>query len=252
MKNRKKTGLLCQAVALTVPLSGTAAGTTAGATDWFATGAVATDYVQRGVSQTLGDAVVQCAINVVHDSGLWVGAFASNVDYIEDRFMFDDGVDVEVDYALGFGRDLNTTWSIDVALTFYRYPGARSFIDYDYRELRVAADYHGLVTGSVSYSDDYSGYYKGGFAANGPAVFYELSTSGPIAGGLSWNAAAGHADIDRVVGTNYQYWRLGLSIETGRFAFDAGWFASDGDGRRVYGDSEAGSRFVVGASVTLP
>ena len=220
--------------------------------DWSATGALATDYVQRGVSQTRGEPVVQGAVNVSHPAGLWVGVFASNVEFIDERFMFDDGADLELDYSIGFGRALSETWAVDGSLTLYRYPGARSFVDYDYRLLRLDVDYRGWAGASIAWSDDYSGYYKGGYADNDRAVFYEVAAERPVAGSVSWNAALGHADVDRVVGTNYRYWRLGLSLETGRVVVDAAWFASDSDARRLYGDTEAGSRFVVAVSMTVP
>ena len=178
--------------------------------------------------------------------------FASNVEFIDQRFMFDDGADIEVDYSVGYGRAFNERWAVDASLTFYRYPGARSFIDYDYRELRVGLDYRGAVAGSIAYSDDYSGYYKGGFAANGRAVFYELALTRPIARSWAWNLAAGHADLGQVIGASHQYWRVGASLAVGRIAVDVGWYASDGVGRRVYGDKVAGGRIVVGLTATLP
>ncbi len=222
------------------------------AVEWRATAAVATDYVERGVSRPRGGDVVQGSLNLRHRSGLWAGLFASNVEFIDEGAMFDDGADIEVDYSVGYGRAVGERWAVDVSLNFYRFPGARSFVDYDYRELRLDLDYRGIVAASVAYSDDYSGYYKGGFASNGRAVSYELGVTRPFARRWAWHIAAGHADLGQVVGASHQYWRAGVAWEIGRLAVDAGWYASDGVGRRVYGDSEAGGRFVVGVTATLP
>lgn len=42
---------------------------------------VFSDYRSRGISQTLGDPAVQAGATLVHSSGLYIGAWTSNVDF---------------------------------------------------------------------------------------------------------------------------------------------------------------------------
>ncbi|NLW06331.1 MAG: hypothetical protein GX029_14105, partial [Pseudomonadaceae bacterium] len=52
----------------------------------------ASDYVWRGVSQTMEDPALQLEAYVEHESGFYVGGFASNVDFGDP----DDGIDYEL------------------------------------------------------------------------------------------------------------------------------------------------------------
>ena len=75
-----------------------------------------TDYVYRGISQTRGRPALQGLMEVSHESGFYIGAFASNVAYP------DTNARQELDISGGYRFDLSGL-HIDLGATAYTYPG---------------------------------------------------------------------------------------------------------------------------------
>ena len=145
----KKT-LLTAAVASTLMTGATIAS----ADDAWSTSAnvaLTTDYKFRGISQSDESAALQGGFDVNHESGFYVGAWASSVD-----FDSNDGYDgsLELDYYLGYGSDIgDTEFSYDVGVMAYTYPGDNGD-DGDYNEIYGSVAWKDLTVGVV-YSDDY-------------------------------------------------------------------------------------------------
>jgi uncharacterized protein (TIGR02001 family) len=78
--------------------------------------AVSSDYLFRGISQTRNRPAIQGTFEALHDSGLYVGAFASNVAFA--------GTDArqELDLLAGYRFEaLGIAW--DIGAIYYSYPG---------------------------------------------------------------------------------------------------------------------------------
>ena len=75
-----------------------------------------TDYVFRGVSQTLEEPAIQGGFDYSNSSGFYAGFWGSNVDFGTDA-------QVELDGYLGFTREQQNGFSWDVGLIHYDYPG---------------------------------------------------------------------------------------------------------------------------------
>ena len=89
--------------------------------------AVTTDYVWRGVSQTLGDPALQGGLDFEHDSGVYAGVWASKVDFFdggdpEADPADDDGADVEIDYYAGFAGETENGLGWDIGIVSYTFP----------------------------------------------------------------------------------------------------------------------------------
>ena len=80
--------------------------------------AVVSDYRFRGVSLSDKEFAVQPYLTVKHESGLYVGTWASNL-------ADNAGDDVEVDLYAGFAGGEEVTY--DIGATYYVYPGVSSF-----------------------------------------------------------------------------------------------------------------------------
>lgn len=145
----KKT-LLTAAVASTLMTGATLANADS-AWSTSANVALTNDYKFRGISQSDESAALQGGFDVNHESGFYVGAWASSVD-----FDSNDGVDgsLELDYYLGYGSDIgDTDFSYDVGVMAYTYPGDNG-LDGDYNEVYGSVAWKDLTVGAV-YSDDY-------------------------------------------------------------------------------------------------
>ena len=88
--------------------------------------AIASDYRLRGVSQTDKEMAVQGGITIAHDSGFYVGAWASNLS----GWGTFGGANMELDLIGGYKRKLGDSAALDVGLTWYMYPGGADETDY--------------------------------------------------------------------------------------------------------------------------
>lgn len=110
--------------------------------------ALTSDYIFRGISQTQGDSAIQGGLDVAHESGLYIGTWASNVD-------FGDASDasVEFDYYVGFGNDITENFSYDLGWIKYDYPGQSGL---NFSEYYGSLTAYGVKVGAA-YSDDFGG-----------------------------------------------------------------------------------------------
>jgi len=109
--------------------------------------AVATDYVFRGVSQTLERPAIQGGFDATFDSGIYAGIWASNVNFNTDA-------STEMDYYGGFSGTFGcTSCSYKIGFIYYDYDGDPGL---DYIEGAASVTYGGLTVG-LNYSPEYLG-----------------------------------------------------------------------------------------------
>ncbi|MCQ4345922.1 TorF family putative porin [Pseudomonas stutzeri] len=108
--------------------------------------ALTSDYMFRGISQTQGKGAIQGGLDVVHESGLYIGTWASNVDFGGDA-------SVEFDYYLGFGGEITENVSYDLGWIQYEYPGDS---DLNFSEYYGSVTAYGVSVGAA-YSSDFGG-----------------------------------------------------------------------------------------------
>lgn len=90
----------------------------------FNIGAVS-DYRFRGMTQTSYDPAAQIGVDFAHKSGLYVGAWASNVRWVKDFNQATTG-DTELDIYGGYKSEIVPGLSYDLGLITYQYPGNNS------------------------------------------------------------------------------------------------------------------------------
>ena len=164
MLNKK---ILTAAVAASL-LAGVTA-TTVQAGEISANVALTSDYRFRGISQSNEDIAIQGGFDYAFDNGIYVGTWGSTVDF--DVSSADGGFNgsLELDYYVGWGRDLGENMAIDVGYLYYDYPGDSSAGEGDYQELYGSFTVSDFTLG-VAYSDDYYGetdtfmYYYAGYS----------------------------------------------------------------------------------------
>ncbi|MEX2327920.1 MAG: TorF family putative porin, partial [Pseudomonadales bacterium] len=85
----------------------------AGAVETSGNVSIATDYAFRGISQTNENATIQGGIDLVADSGLYLGIWASNVNF--------DG-SIELNFYAGYAGSFNEMVNYDLGILRYEYP----------------------------------------------------------------------------------------------------------------------------------
>lgn len=193
------------------------------------------DYDFRGITQSAKDPAVQASLDFATESGWYVGAWASNVD-------FGDAVDIdyEVDLYTGFsgGEEEGLGW--DVGLVYYAYPDES---DANYPEIYGKLNYN-VFSGALFYSNDYVNssesamYISGDVNVPLPSNFSILAHAGYSFGDF-WDGEDGESSsdyIDYAVGVGYTagHFDLGLkyvdtTLDDGDFGFsDDDVFNSEG------------------------
>lgn len=159
------------------------------------------DYDFRGTSQSAKDPALQGSIDYAADSGWYVGAWASNVD-------FDSDIDYEVDLYTGFsgGDDDGLGW--DVGFVYYAYPDDS---DANYPEIYGKLSY-GMFSGGLYYSNDW-------INSNDSSVYATADVSVPLPQNLSLNFHAGYSfgEYFKDRDTEYADYSVGLGYTVGNF-----------------------------------
>ncbi|MCF7498459.1 MULTISPECIES: TorF family putative porin [unclassified Pseudoalteromonas] len=122
--------------------------------DLSTTVTLASDYTFNGVSQTQNDPAIQGSLDYAFaDSGMYVGTWASNVD-------FGEGTDIEWDAYFGNYAQINQALSVDYGIAYYSYHGEGHSSDGNYPEVYTKFGYAsslGQTELNFWYSWDYFG-----------------------------------------------------------------------------------------------
>lgn len=184
---------------------------------------VASDYDFRGITQTAQDPALQASVDYAHDSGWYVGGWASNVDFCASNATSCLDADYELDLYTGFTRsigDTGLTW--DVGLVYYSYEKS----DYNYPEIYGSVAKDGFKA-KVSYSNDFGGDTTAG---DTPAFYAEGNVTLPIGGDFTVLAHLGYSfgdywdDLDQAgTGGEYFDYSIGVGYAFKNFNFAVKW-----------------------------
>lgn len=166
------------------------------------TAGVYSDYNWRGITQTAQDPALQGSIDYAHDSGFYIGAWGSNVDFGN---CCDENVEIDIYTGFRFGETL--TW--DVGLVYYTYPGAD---DLDFPEIYVGLGWEWL-SGKISYSNDFGN-------SDESAFYYEANAAYELPANFGINAHLGYSDgdaIDLFYEDSYMDWAVGVTYDWSHF-----------------------------------
>ncbi|WP_417516374.1 TorF family putative porin [Minwuia sp.] len=169
-----------------------------------------TDYRFRGITQTDNEPAIQGGFDWSHDSGIYFGTWASNVQFADAH--------IEMDFYGGFANEVGN-FSYDLGLIYYWYPGARDNQDFDFVEVALGLGYD-LDVAALSFSANYS---PENFGASGNALYLEGGVSVPLPYKFELGATLGYQIIEdeATFGTpDYLNWSVGLSRTV--YGFDLG------------------------------
>ena len=191
---------------------------------------VTSDYVFRGVSQTMEDPAIQGGVDATYGIG-YAGVWASNVD-----FGTDDPT-AEIDLYAGVRPTIGDT-SLDLGVLYYGYAKDKGAAgSYSYVELKAAAS---RAVGPATFG--LAVYYSPEYPTDlGKSLYYEVNGSVPVMDKLTLSGALGHQEIDK--SGDYATWNLGLTYAlTDKLGLDLRYHDTDEHGYGKIYDS----RVVVG------
>lgn len=174
--------------------------------------AITSDYRFRGLTQAQNDPAIQAGFTLAHTSGLYAGAWGSNVDFGEGS------PSLEIDTFLGYSTALENFAMkpiLDVGVLYYAYPSAS---DLNWLELYGKMTFKNTITegdsllANVNYTNDYAG-------ADGDGWYFNLGYSVPFADtGFGGVVAVGYTSVDGDKYTfndegddNYVDWKAGVN-----------------------------------------
>ncbi len=207
----------------------------AAAFEFNAYATLTTDYVFRGVTYSDGDPAAQLGAEVSFESGIFVGTWISSMD-IESSSGFQR--DVEINYYLGFGRQLGETWSAAVTAIAYTYPGGGAPIEYDYEEIALTLNYDDIVWLEYAYAPDLYG-------TDRDTQNIEVYAEWPLPWALTAGAGIGWYDLSELTNTDYSYWQAGMSRHVGIVDFDLRYHDTSRSVPFFISDDRAAARIVL-------
>jgi len=222
------------------------------------------DYIFRGVSQTLEDPAAQASFDLTYGI-FYAGIWGSNVDFGPGS------PSAEVDFYAGIKPTLGPGpfWgpiTFDFGVIYYAYTSNSSPVDLDYVELKAGYSMEspwikGLTSGTtLYYSPEYGGEIGEVFTLES-AASYALPQVGMFSPSISgaWGTVYGDRDDGFTPGgtraEDYQYWNAGLALAVEKFTFDFRYWDTDIDvttGGICASQGLCDERFVFTAKVTLP
>ncbi len=190
----------------------------------------ATDYVDRGISNSNRGPAIQGGLDYAHESGLYLGTWASNVD-------FDDGEEAsgEVDFYAGYSAETaGISW--DAGLQRIIYPGADDALEYDSTELYLSAAYD---LGQLSLSATY--YYSADYFGSGNTHYLATSVGGDVGYGFYLSGQVGRQVIEdnAFYGTpDYTHWGVTLERELEGFDLSLAWQTTNMNSQECYAGTD--------------
>lgn len=150
---------------------------------------VASDYMFRGISQTRGGPAIQGAIDIEHSSGIYVGAFISNVAFAGTNLR------QEVDATFGYRFEVAGV-KLDVGGTYFGYPGydkPPGGFEFAWWEANLRASYEMApvkLVGLLAYAPDFN-------SESGTGIYIEGGVDLTLDFGFTASARVGHQWIER-------------------------------------------------------
>jgi uncharacterized protein (TIGR02001 family) len=173
----------------------------ANAGSFSVTPTIVSDYDWRGLDQTIDkDPAFQLGGTYSFDSGFYVGAWGSNVDWGTAK------PDIEIDYYAGFaGGDSEESFGYDIGFNYYTYPSASSA---NFGEF-YAGITKGIFGAKAWYTWDFGG-------SKEDAIYLEGNVTYPLQQGFALTGHVGYQSSDYYADDYFEY-SAGVTKALGNF-----------------------------------
>ena len=187
----------------------------------FNAGAVS-DYRYRGISQSRLRPALQGGVDYTHESGAYLGAWASTIRWIKDA---GGGADLELDLYGGY-RFAAGPVGLDVGVLTYNYPDHGLAVSPSTQEAYVGTSW-GPAT--LKYSHAFSNLF--GFADSRNSYYVDLSASFELDQGWSLVPHIGYQKVKNNDPFSYTDYSISVNKDFGNgLAASAAWVDTDSSG----------------------
>lgn len=221
---------------------------------WSMTIGGTSDYVFRGVSQTLEDPAFQMSVDMSYGI-FYAGVWGSNVDFADCC-----NEAAEIDFYAGITPELGKL-SFDFGVLYYFYPNTELTPgrEFDYVEFKAGVKTEIVpkltIGGTVYYTPDYVD-ETGAITTVEGSANYELPAMGIFTPTIGGQIGASFSENAFAVapGDEYTYWNAGVVLAVENFTFDFRYWDTDvdSDPTGTYNVDLFDERFVFSAKVTVP
>lgn len=167
----------------------------------------ATDYIWRGYSKSDGKPVVQANIDYEFKSGIYLGTFASSINFADHGF--ESRSTIEFRPYLGFAYKLSDDWRFNTAWSRYIYNGRIFGQDVDYNEFYFYSHFRDLLTVNFNFSEN-------SYQQNHMSFNSEIIGRYPITDSIEISSTFGYNKQKKVLHYDYLYWTSGLTLHFSR------------------------------------
>ena len=207
---------------------------------------ISTDYRFRGITQTTKDPAISGGIDYAYSGtpvGIFLGVWASNIDFNEQSLGVSDTADLEIDFYGGLtgsfpiGNGLG--WKLGGL--YYAYPGSDPSpaltVDYDYFEVYgvLTYDFGKFNVGAgLNYSPDY-------FAETDEGIYYYGDVGVPLPMDFALSGHVGHQEIDNNAGfgtPDYTDWNIGIAKTWKMFTLKLAYVDTDLSNSECFGGTD--------------
>ncbi len=188
----------------------------AAASEFSGLATLTSEYIYRGLEMSDGDPALQLGLDYEHDTGFFVGVWASTID-IQTAM---GSRDTELDYYAGFHYAAESPVTATVTLLRYSYPGQTGMHSYDYNEVLVGASWRERYSIELGYTSDLYGLDR-------TARHWELRSEWPVASAWVIGATLGGNDMSDAGVSRYLHWDVGASARFSRLTFDLRWYDNE-------------------------
>ncbi len=188
----------------------------AAASEFSGVATLSSEYIYRGLIMSDGDPAFQLGLDYEHDTGFFLGAWASTIDLLSPAGQRD----IELDYYAGFHYLGKAPISATITLLRYTYPGQTGTHRYDYNEVFVGATWRERYSIEIGYSNSLYGLDR-------IARHWELRSEWPVANAWVISATLGGNDMSDAGVSRYLHWDLGASARFSRLTFDLRWYDNE-------------------------
>lgn len=206
---------------------------------------LASEYRFRGLTQTDEEPAVQATVNINHESGFYVGVWASNIDgsAAGTTPLLTNYGDAEVDLYGGFTKTFDNGVGVDIGLLYYYYTDAADGLNTDFFEPYASVSYTlGPVLAKLGGAYAFGGQDGLDFTASNDDNIYvygDLAIGVPTTP-ITLKGHVGYTDgslgLANLVASDQTYldWSVGLEGVGGPFKVGATYVDTDIDNNRDF------------------